>query len=774
MKINLTKSNTLSWRNVFDKLSELSWLLAIFIVPLFFAAFLRTENVIELNKIFLAQIFLILLFFFTLSRELFFPAKLWRNLLKFFKKFWLIPTIFIFGLAISLLFSDNKILSFFGAIDRQQGFLSYLLYFFWFILLSFNLAVFRERDWESNSKKLLFQARKRILLAILASAFLVSIYGILQFLGLDIYHWQEAALYTGRAFSSLGQPNFFASWLLLVLPISFLFFYQAKNFLLKSINFLIFFITLLALITTGSRGALVALFIVLFVFLFYLFFSSKIGLTLRKKLFLAILALVAILLFTFTLEFISPGRISSLVDKSGGSVSARLDFYQASIAAIKVRPLFGYGQENLYEAFLPYYQVSWGVHGDVGQVPDRAHNLLLDILMSHGFFGLIFYSLFFSFFFFLVFRLLKSKDFHYQGLAFGFGALAYLFSLLFSFAVVSTEFYFFIFLALLVSFNYEKDSLDSFIKIETKKLFINKKFKIFIFIFILAISILGLERSINVYLADYYFAGARQAYLNESLPEALTFLDYVEKAKTNSINRAYYARTAANLILPFYPFKEELSLEKLVKDRLDSALLELSPEEVQNLLTKAKILTSFGEFEEANSYLNLAREKSPNWPISILAEARISLAQEDKDKALKAFYLLLTTLPEKNNPLLNQNHLDVVKFFRKEAFVNIAEIFALENNHLASENYYRLAYSEDVFDYYLLKKIVDQLYLQSKFEEALVLVENGFRLSPLDYNWPLLAFYLSKELGREAEADIWYNKALDLGFEETMNKEDLD
>lgn len=798
MKINLTKSSALSWRSVFDKLSELSWLLAIFIVPLFFAAFLRTENIIELNKIFLAQVFLILLFFFTLSRELFFPAKLWRNWTKFFKKFWLLPSIFILGLAISLLFSDNKVLSFFGTIDRQQGFLSYLLYFFWFILLSFNLAVFRERDLEietakevdintSNikpgSKKLLLQARNRIFLAILASAFLASIYGILQFLGLDIYHWQEAALYTGRAFSSLGQPNFFASWLLLVSGISFLFFYQEKKFLPKSIYFLIFLTILLALISSGSRGALVAFFASLFIFLVYLFFSSKVRLTLRKKLVLSGLVLALVFVFAFSLELILPGRISSLVDGSGGSVSARLDFYQASVSAIKAEPLFGYGQENLYEAFLPYYQTSWGVHGDVGQAPDKAHNLLLDILMSHGFFGLIFYSLFFSFFFFLVFRLLKSKDFHYQGLALGFGAFAYLFSLLFSFAVVSTEFYFFIFLALLVSFNYKAESLNNFdlsqienlepLKTNAKKLFTNKKFKIFIFILILVISFLGLECATRVYSADYYFFGARQAYVNQSLPEALTFLDYVDKAKTNPVNRAYYARTAASLILPFYPFKEELSLEKLVKDRLDSALIVMSLVEVNDLLMRARILTAFDDFEKANLYLDLALKKSPQWPISVLAEARISLAQGDKDRALKAFYLLLAILPETSNPLLNQNHLNVVRSFRKEALVSIAEIFTQESNYLAAENYYRLAYLEDVLDYSLLKKIADQLYLQAKFEEALVLVIDGSRLNPGDYNWPLMASYLTKKLGRELEADIWYSQALALGFKEDLNNEDL-
>ena len=770
MKINLTKSRDLSWRSVFDKLSELAWLASIFLVPLTFSAFLRTENVFELNKIFLAQIFLILLFFFTATREIFFPAKIWRNLGGFFKKFWLIPTIFIIGLALSLFFSKNPTLSFFGAIDRQQGLLTYLLYFLYFILLSFNLAVFRERDLEKK-------AIRKIFLAILASAFFAATYGILQFLGLDIYHWQEAALYTGRAFSSLGQPNFFASWLLLVLPIAFWFFYQAKNFLLKSSYFIIFITILLGLISSGSRGALVAFFVALFIFFSYLFFSSKLKFTLRKKLVLVGLTIISVFVVSLALEIISPGRITSLVDKSAGSVGARLDFYQASVAAIKVKPLFGYGQENLYEAFLPYYQTSWGVHGDVGQVPDKAHNLLLDILMSQGFFGLIFYSFLFSFFFFLVARLLKSKDFQYQALALGFGALAYLFSLLFSFSVVSTEFYFFIFLTLLVILNYQEEELkfelDETPQTKIKQLFINKKFKIFILIIILALSILGLERASRVYLADYYFAGARQAYINGSLPEALTFLDYVDKAKTNSVNRAYYAKTTADLILPFYPFKEELSLEKLVKDRLDLVLEELSLEEAQALLIRAKIFTAFGDFAGANFYLNLAREKSVNWPISILAEAKIYLAQEDKEQALKTFYFLLAVLPETNNPLLNQDHLDIVRSFRKEALVNIAEIFAQDSNHVLAEKYYHLAYLEDLLDHSLLKKIADQLYLQAKFKEALSLIGDGARLSPRDYTWPLLAYYLTKELGQELEAEVWYNKALDLGFVESSDSEDL-
>ncbi|MBN2854011.1 O-antigen ligase family protein [Patescibacteria group bacterium] len=789
MKINLIKNRDLSWRSIFDNLTELSWLAAIFFIPLFFAAFLRTEHVFELNKIFLAQVFLILLIFFTLTREIFFPAKLWGLLGEFFKKFWLIPTLFILGLIVSLFFSENLTLSFFGAIDRQQGFLSYLLYFLYFIFLSFNLAVFKERDLEEGKpninlsfkpvkiKKLLPRAIKKIFLTILASTFFVATYGILQFLGLDIYHWQEAALYTGRAFSSLGQPNFFASWLLLVLPISFWFFYQAKNFLLKFFYFLIFIATLLGLISSGSRGALLAFFGAIFISLIYLFFSSRIKLSLRKKTTLFGLAIILVLTFSLVLELISPGRITSLTNFNGGSVSARLDFYQASVEAIKLKPIFGYGQENLYEAFLPYYQTSWSIHGDVGQVPDRAHNIFLDILMSHGFFGLIFYSLLFAFFFFLLIKLLKLKNFHDRAFALSFGVLAYLLSLLFSFAVVSTEFYFFIFLALLVIFNYQEDEsfkshqlkrgskFSGYLRLKFERLFINKKFKVFIFIIILALSILGLERAGRVYLADYYFAGARQAYINGDLSESLTFLDYIDETKTNPVNQAYYAKVFADLILPFYPFKAELSLDKLIKDRLELILESLSLKETRDLLVRAQILTAFNNFDEANFYLNLAREKSPNWPSSILVEAHTYLAQKNSEQALKTFYFLLVSLPETTDPLLNQGHLEVVRMFKKEALVNIAEIFASRSEYALAEKYYRLAYVEDSLNHTLLKKIADQLYLQARFEEALALVEDGARLSPKDYNWPLLAYYLSRELGRESEADVWYNRAIDLGFQ---------
>ena len=54
------------------------------------------------------------------------------------------------------------------------------------------------------------------------------------------------------------------------------------------------------------------------------------------------------------------------------------------IKAILNKPLLGYGVENLQETFVSYYDASWAIHGDVNQVPDRAHNIVLDILMSGG------------------------------------------------------------------------------------------------------------------------------------------------------------------------------------------------------------------------------------------------------------------------------------------------------------------------------------------------------------------------------------------------------
>ena len=758
-----------SWCSALDTLAESFYLLAIFSLPIYLSFFLDTEHPFELNKIFLLKLLLILLFFVTSLREIIFPSQILYQLKKIFLKYWLWPTVFIVFLLVSLFFSADPALSFWGTLDREQGVLSYLLYFSFFILLSFNLIVFSWRKKGSliseDDKKIFFTVEtKRVIWTIIFSTLVVSLYGVLQFLGIDYYQWMEPAFLTGRSFSFLGQPNFFASWLLLVIPLLIWLIFVFRNKWLKLFVSFVSILSIIALITTSSRAAFVALIVTFLIFIFLIVYLSKFRLRYKKAILLV--SFLILLAFVLVLKFSMPERIKGLIDFNGGSVSARLDFYGASISAIKERPIFGYGQENLYSVFMSDYQSRWANHSYIGQTPDKVHNLILDILMTTGFLGLIFYFFFYRYYFLLVFRNIKKDKFYSLSLVLGLGGLAYLISLLFGFAVVVTEFYFFTFLALLVLINYQledkKDEEKAVTCLNQKKLPLQV---VLIVIVVLLSSFFGL-RSVHSLLADYYFSEAKTSFNRADFHEAMTLLEYIDELYINPVAKSCYAQASSIWILPLFPFEEEKVLNNFFRDRLLISFSNLMENQPLDLLMKARISASFKDYSQSDYYLNKFDNKYPTWPLGVLAGAKLKFAAGKKDQALEKLDYLLSIIADPNNPVVNDEHRLGINSFKQETLYLIAQIYESSGDYALAEKYYRLVYLQNPLDYSLLKKVADMLYLQKNYSQALIVVEEGMRLSPVDYNWPLLASYLYQELAEFDLSNNFLEKAIELGFKQ--------
>lgn len=89
------------------------------------------------------------------------------------------------------------------------------------------------------------------------SATLVALYGIAQHFGIDAEYWVQNV--QARVFSSLGQPNWLAAYLVAMFPISCSFFLFERN-LISKIAYGISLVSLFtALVYTGSRSGLLAL-----------------------------------------------------------------------------------------------------------------------------------------------------------------------------------------------------------------------------------------------------------------------------------------------------------------------------------------------------------------------------------------------------------------------------------------------------------------------------------------------------------------------------------
>lgn len=752
------------FREVLDLLIEFSYLAAIFLVPLWFAYLFPTYNIFEFNKLAIFKILVCLLFLFTALKLIFFRSRYnfpWRG---FFKKYWLWPLIFISGLSWTLLFSDNSCLSFYGTIERQAGLVSYLFGFLWFLLLSFNILTVDNhlpRETDSKNKKI-----RRIIITAVASASLVAVYGVLQIFNLDFINWPEAAYITRRAFSTFGQPNFLASWLLLAVPLSFYLGYSARHFLAKSGYFFLAAVQIIVLFLTGSRGGLLALFFAGGIYLIYLF--ANVSWPSRRKFFLGSGFVILLLLAALAASHLWGSRMGGWKNFYYGSVGARANFYAAAADALQERPLFGYGLENGEDIFIKYYEPDWAVYGDVGQSADRAHNLILDIILSAGFFGLILFALLYYFFFSLAAGNIKRKKSPELSLALTLGVAGYLFSLLFSFSVAAGEIYFWLFLALLAVLNHEADETSgknnwgSFVAGLFRRDKIKLPVKIIIAMILAALSFWQISKTFRSLAADYYF---NKIYFTLAEPDyftALTLDGYLQEQGTNPINQTSYDDFWGEKLSDFYSSIDELAVKKIVDGKLGEISRSLPDSGYKNLLVKAKINDVLGRYAVAQDYLDRVIALTPHWPLAYLEQGRLSGNQNNFPEALVAYNLALINLPDVDDARLNDPHRDLVRRHRYFIYLQMGDIYERQNNFAAAGKYYLLAYQNNPADFILLKKRADMEYRGGNLEAAITYTKHGLARNPRDYKWSIALASLYYEKGDKKSALEYLESAASL------------
>lgn len=155
--------------------------------------------------------------------------------------------IYIVLLIISTIFSTNIIISLYGNVKREEGLFAIMSYVFLFLVAS--------RFYDFNKKHIIYLS---------ISASIIAIYGILQYFGVyPIPRDINRINWVRHAFSTMGNPNFLGSYLVLILPImSFMFLYTSKAlYLLPTATIY------LCLLCTLTRGAwLGALFSIILLF----------------------------------------------------------------------------------------------------------------------------------------------------------------------------------------------------------------------------------------------------------------------------------------------------------------------------------------------------------------------------------------------------------------------------------------------------------------------------------------------------------------------------
>lgn len=777
--------------NICSLLSEFFILAIIFFTPLFFAFALKTNNQFELNKIVLFKILTILLFIFTALALIFNKS----DIKQFFKnisanrRYFIIPLLFILYLALSSIFSKNFSDAFFGSYFRGQGLEINIFYLLFFFLAIINI----------KSEKQVF----RLLLAIFSSSVLVSLYGLLQSVGIDFISWAEPPLITKRIFSALGQPTFLASYLLLVIPIGFYLFFKSSESLQPYdssiftsrhedgvsrsvpsardgfrpkflINFFIIIGVILnisALFLTYSRGAYIGLIAEagLGLILFFpkyknfgiWFRDLKTRQNLYKVIIFIFLGLVLIIfsgIITYRKNYYFQVRVDSFLEWRSGSSGTRVNIWKASLRAVKERPLFGYGLDSQQNVFSQYYKKDWGLTEIVNSLPDRAHNLFLDLLLTGGLTGLIFYLALLYLFYKIGKENIKANKGKEISLLILIGAGGYLISLLFVFSITVTNIYFWLYFSILISLNSEFKITNTnylFEKIETnisqpKDNFLRNFLITVVGVIIAIILALKINFELKTLIADHYFLELKSAANENEYGKTLVLYDYIKEL---NINSSYYDRIFASIFsdLNFKDAGEAIS-------RPAGAILvkitdEINGDNYFDYLYKGKIYASLAG-EENKGYYAISEE---NYLKAIVSAPEISdtykrlgdlyFKQGNLEKAIVNFNLALDYLPDTASPIINEWHRRLVNYQKYAIYKSLGDLEMKKSEYQKAENYYLLALDSKSDDILLYRKLADTYYFRRDLDKAILYNKRGMAHNPGDYVWPLSIAYLYEEKG---------------------------
>ncbi len=323
---------------------------------------------------------------------------------------------------LSTIFGLDPYRSFFGNYERMWGFFSLAHFFLFFVVLA---GMFKTKE----------EWTKLIKIA-LAVATLSVAFGMFQFVG--------SLLMSGsapRIMSTIGNPAFFASYLFFVCFFALLFYLHSRErgspeysrrFLYGALSL----VALFAMLATATRGAAVGLAVAFFAGAVLLaIFSKKRALKIGAILFIALSLLGAVLLVSQGSLFAKPQRITqeqfynierfdapTAAGKSGSflarianislydvTVQTRLIAWKSALVGMKESSLLGAGPENFILAFNKQFDPAFYSYERSEVWFDHAHNIYIDMLVTHGWAGLLVYLLLFVAAFYTIISLYKKQ-----------------------------------------------------------------------------------------------------------------------------------------------------------------------------------------------------------------------------------------------------------------------------------------------------------------------------------------------------------------------------
>jgi hypothetical protein len=465
-----------------------------------------------------------------------------------------------------------------------------------------------------------------------------------------------------RGGATIGNDSFLGTYLLLNLFLALYLIFKSRGEL-RIYSSICFLIMALALFLGGARAAQISFLggLVLLSFLYLAFVPEKGYLKILGMALLAVSLIFALVL-------------SILLFKSGSFVQekfiqlatkARLVVWKGAWKGFLERPWLGWGPENFDYSFTKHFNPCMPLRECGGEVWfDRAHNIIFDLLVSSGIFGLISYSLIFIFSFYILWKEFFSNkiDFWTAGI-FSVAFISYSVQNLTVFDMVSSYLMFFLFLGFIAG-------LKKGERPETEIRSINPAYLILVLVLF---SLSFWKFFILPLKTDAYVIPAVQ-----SPPGSEERLSYYKKTlSTSPVGKFQIREFFADRTL------QDLSSEKIQKEGIEKELdfvaqeLEKSikecPVDFRSRLKLAEVYNGYSRLDQskiqnAEMILSKAIELSPTNQQGYWVLAQTRLYQGRFDEAV-----ILAEKAVELEPRLERSHIILVRIAKIIGDVDLAE-----------------------------------------------------------------------------------------------------
>ncbi len=423
------------------------------LVPLVFAG--NTSELFEFNKMWLTFGITILIGFLWFSKMLLLKQVIFRRTI-----FDIPILLFLISQFISTLISIEPHISLWGYYSRWNGGLlstiAYIFLYYAFVSNFWNNAPTQITSKNPRDKQGFFEKEpsgqtvvKRSLLISLISGLIVVLWAIPSHFGydptcllfrgtFDVACWTNDFQPRVRIFGPLGQPDWLAGYLGVLLPITAAFILNTlrntkklfePRLLFYALSFMLFY---LALLYSGSRSGIAGTILALIIFFAgYVFLNRKDLGFFKNRLLASVMIIVIAITLIVGIELPNGKRISfaylqnhfnkvsqkvqnqipsqtpTVSDSTptssiplGGSSSLliRKIVWRGAVDAWKANPIFGTGVETFAFAYYKYRPVEHNTVSEWNFLYNKAHNEYLNYLVTTGAFGLLSYLSFIGLF----------------------------------------------------------------------------------------------------------------------------------------------------------------------------------------------------------------------------------------------------------------------------------------------------------------------------------------------------------------------------------------